>query len=63
MSAKPRATRAFPRRDAIIRAVASSTAIETGERISSIETRLRNMQGKTAHFSLAFTRPVKSAPR
>lgn len=64
MSAKSRTpTRAFPSRDAVIRAVASSTAIETGERISSIEAKLRSLQGNAAHFSLAFTRPVKSVPR
>ncbi len=52
-----------PSREAIVRAVASSTAIETGERIANIEARLRNRPTKTAHLSLALTRPARPAQR
>lgn len=50
-----------PNRDAILRAVASSTAIETGERIASIEARLRDSQNKVPHFTLALNRSAKPA--
>ena len=50
-----------PSREAIVRAVASSTAIETGERIAIIEARLRNLQTNFVHLSLAFTRPARPA--
>lgn len=52
-----------PSREAIVRAVASSTAIETGERIANIEARLRNRPTNAAHLSLALTRPARPAPR
>jgi hypothetical protein len=54
--------RKVPSRDAIVRAVASSTAIETGQRIATIEAKLRNGQTQAAHLSLAFnslTRPAQ----
>lgn len=50
-------------REAIVRAVASSTAIETGECIANIEARLRNRQTNAVHLSLAFTRPARPAQR
>jgi hypothetical protein len=43
--------------------VASSTAIETGERIATIEARLRKHQTNPSHLSLALTRPARPAPR
>lgn len=52
-----------PSHEAIVRAVASSTAIETGEHIASIEARLRNRQTNAAHLSLALTRPARPAQR
>lgn len=60
MPAQP-TPRKRPSREAIVRAVASSTAIETGERIANIEARLHNRQTNAAHLSLAFTRPAQSA--
>lgn len=42
-----------PSREAILRAVASSTAIETGQRIADIEAQLRNGNPKSTHLSLA----------
>jgi hypothetical protein len=42
-----------PSRDAIIRAVASSTAIETGQPIVAIEAQLRSDRGKFPHLALA----------
>lgn len=38
---------------AIVRAVASSTAIETGQRIDKIERMLRNGSSKYSHLKLA----------
>lgn len=52
-----------PSPEAIIRAVASSTAIETGERIANIEARLRNRQTNAAHLSLALTRSARPTQR
>lgn len=62
MPAQP-TPRKRPSREAIVRAVASSTAIETGERIATIEARLRNRQTNVAHLSLALTRPARPAQR
>lgn len=62
MSAQP-TLRKRPSREAIVRAVASSTAIETGECIANIEARLRNRQTNAAHLSLALTRPARPAQR
>jgi len=42
-----------PDKSAIIRAVASSTAIETGQPIAEIERTLRTKSGKFRHLSLA----------
>ena len=50
-----------PSHDAILRAVASSTAIETGECIASLEAKLRNAQSKVPHLSLALNRSSKPA--
>lgn len=47
-----------PSREAIVRAVASSTAIETGERIANIETKLRNHQTAVgAHLAVSSRYP------
>lgn len=48
-----------PTREAIVRAVASSTAIETGQRIAEIEAALRGGRRTFAHLSLA----LKLAPK
>lgn len=40
-------------KDRLIRAVASSTAIETGEPIATIEARLKEGKSKFAHLKLA----------
>lgn len=45
--------RKTPSPEAIRRAVASSTAIETGERIAEIEKKLINRAGKFSHVTLA----------
>jgi hypothetical protein len=50
--ASPRAAK-VPRKQAIIRAVASSTAIETGQSISQIERTLRAGNSKFRHIALA----------
>ncbi|HEY2396194.1 MAG TPA: hypothetical protein VGH81_09490 [Rudaea sp.] len=42
-----------PSQQAILRAVASSTAIETGQSIAQIERSLRSKQRKFAHVGLA----------
>ena len=42
-----------PDKQAIIRAVASSTAIETGQNIRDIERTLRNKNSKFKHLTLA----------
>ena len=52
-----------PSRETIVRAVASSTAIETGERIADVEAKLRNCQTNAAHLSLALRRPARPAQR
>lgn len=62
MSVPPNARKRLSR-EAILRAVASSTAIETGERIADIETRLRAAQGQVPNLSLALSRSAKPAPR
>jgi hypothetical protein len=56
-------TRQTPSRDAIVRAVASSTAIETGQRIAVIEAKLRSTQATSPLLSLALNRPARRAPR
>jgi len=45
--------RKAPSKQAIRRAVASSTAIETGQSVKSIERKLRIRSGKHRHVSLA----------
>lgn len=45
--------RKAPSKQAIRRAVASSTAIETGQSVKSIERKLRVLSGKYRHVSLA----------
>jgi F0F1-type ATP synthase gamma subunit len=55
---RPRKT---PSHAAIVRAVASSTAIETGQRIAAIEAKLHNVKNRVSHFSLALNRPAQSA--
>lgn len=62
MPAQP-TPRKRPSREAIVRAVASSTAIETGEGIALIEARLRNRPANAAHLSLALTRPARPTQR
>lgn len=52
MATQPRAAR-VPGKKAIIRAVASSTAIETGQSIRQIERTLRNKSSKFRHIALA----------
>lgn len=42
-----------PLKAAIVRAVASSTAIETGQRIDQLERMLRASNGKHPHLKLA----------
>ena len=46
-------TRKVPSKQAIRRAVASSTAIETGQSVKSIERKLRIRSSKYRHVSLA----------
>lgn len=46
-------TRKVPSKQAIRRAVASSTAIETGKSVQTIERKLRVRSGKYRHVSLA----------
>lgn len=50
---QPRRVSKVPSRQAIIRAVASSTAIETGKSIGQIEESLRNKSLKPRKVSLA----------
>lgn len=45
--------RKTPSPEAIRRSVASSTAIETGERIADLEKKLANRSDKFAHVTLA----------
>lgn len=49
----PRRSSKVPSRQAIIRAVASSTAIETGQNIRQIERTLRGKGGKFRDIALA----------
>ena len=51
METKP--TQKPPSRKAIIRAVASSTAIETGQSIAQLERMLRKKTSKFRHIALA----------
>ncbi|MET1068549.1 MAG: hypothetical protein ABWY28_11135 [Pseudomonas prosekii] len=39
--------------DALIRTIASSTAIETGQSVEEIERKLKNKSAKFAHLNLA----------
>jgi len=57
---RPRAT---PSQEAIVRAVASSTAIETGQRIAEIETRLRHSVPCVPHITLALRHPAQPGRR
>ena len=53
-----------PSQEAILRAVASSTAIETGQRIADIEAKLRGWDSHLPQVSLAaITRPAQPAQR
>lgn len=52
-AATPRRASKIPGKQAIIRAVASSTAIETGQSISQIERTLRRKGGKFRDIALA----------
>lgn len=52
-TSKPTKTRKIPSKQAIRRAVASSTAIETGQSVQAIERKLRARSGKYRHVSLA----------
>ena len=49
----PLRTKKAPSRKAIVRAVASSTAIETGQRIEQIERTLRDKNSKFRDLTLA----------
>jgi hypothetical protein len=53
--------RNLPSRQAIVRAVASSTAIETGQRIAAIEARLQGGRKNFHSLSLALKPAVKPA--
>lgn len=59
----PPRPRTLPSLDAIVRAVASSTAIETGQRIAEIESRLHDKMALVPHLTLARTRPAASGRR
>lgn len=52
MASKPRSAK-VPSKKAIIRAVASSTAIETGKSIRMLEKQLRNKNPKFRSLTLA----------
>lgn len=53
-----------PSQEAILRAVASSTAIETGQRIADIEAKLRGGDSHLPQVSLAaLSRPVQPTQR
>lgn len=52
-AATPRRAAKTPGKQAIIRAVASSTAIETGQSIREIERTLRSTSGKFRDITLA----------
>ncbi|MDZ4349186.1 MAG: hypothetical protein U1A22_06595 [Xanthomonadaceae bacterium] len=60
MNAQPK--RKAPCRQAIVRAVASSTAIETGQRVAEIEAVLQSGQTRFPHLCLAF-RPAPAPAR
>ncbi len=53
--------RKLPSRSAILRAVASSTAIETGEGVAAIEARLQAQPKRTHRLALALNRPARPA--
>ena len=55
--------RTLPSRDAIVRAVASSTAIETGQHIAEIEARLRDKMAVLPHLTLARAHAAPSGRR
>jgi hypothetical protein len=50
--AKPRAARKQVSRARILRAVASSTALETGESVTTIEARLKSGRSRYRHLKL-----------
>ena len=50
--AKPRAARKPAPRARILRAVASSTAIETGESVATVEARLKSGRSRYRHLKL-----------
>jgi len=58
-------TRQTPSQQAIVRAVASSTAIETGQRVADVEAQLRHIAQRLVHpaLALAFNRPAQPGPR
>lgn len=53
----------MPSQEAIVRAVASSTAIETGQRIADLEAQLRGSAACLPHLSLALPRPAQPRRR
>jgi len=53
MTAKRSTARKQPTQAAIIRAVASSTAIETGQTVAELERKLKQRQSRFAHLVLA----------
>lgn len=53
MSRTASQTRTPPSPESIRRAVASSTAIETGQRVADLEKKLEKRSGKFAHITLA----------
>lgn len=48
-----RTSRKTPSQQAILRAIASSTAIETGQSIEQLERKLKSKTGKFRHVALA----------
>lgn len=50
---RQRRSKLKPSRDTLIRSVASSTAIESGEKIEAIEQRLKSGKRQYPHLSLA----------
>lgn len=42
-----------PSPQAVLRAVASSTAVETGQRVAVLEQKLRQVESRFAHIKLA----------
>lgn len=53
MSRTTNPQRTPPTPEAIRRAIASSTAIETGQRVADLERKLENRSGKFGHITLA----------